>query len=248
VSLVRHWSLEGSPGAPLCVLASSLGTTHQLWDPQLDAFAPRLQLIRFDHPGHGDSPVPEQPFEIGDLGVTVLEMLDRVGVERASFCGISLGGCLGMWLAAHAPERIERLVLACTSPRFGTRDSWLERAEVVRSRGVEAIAESVLDRWVAPGLPAREEVRELLLSTPAEGYARCCEALADFDARPYLERIAAPTLVLHGADDPSVSREDVDLLTGLIPDSRLVELAGARHLANVERPDAFAAAVLDFLA
>jgi 3-oxoadipate enol-lactonase len=234
------------PGTPVAVFSSSLGTPHELWDVNLEALAPRLQLIRYDHPGHGSSPVPP-PIGIGDLGMAVLQMLDRLELERVSFCGLSLGGCVGMWIAAHFPQRIDRLVLACTSPRFGTRESWLERAQTVRERGLEAIADSVVERWLEPGSPYRDEVRRLLLATPPEGYARCCEALADFDARDWLGQIEAPTLVLHGADDPSVSRGEIALLTERIPDSRLVEIPGARHLANVDRPEAFAAAVLGFL-
>jgi 3-oxoadipate enol-lactonase len=246
--LLPRFSLEGMPGAPVTVLSSSLGTTSDLWELGLDALAPRLQLVRYDHPGHGASPVPDGPFGIPELGAGVVELLDHLGLERVSFCGISLGGCVGMWLAANAPERVERLVLACTSPRFGSRESWLERARVVREGGLEAIADATIERWVAPESPWRDELRAMLLSISPEGYARCCEALADFDAREWLERIEAPTLVIHGADDPSVSADDVALLTGRIPDSRLVELAGARHIANVDRPEAFTGAVLDFLA
>jgi 3-oxoadipate enol-lactonase len=246
--LVPQFSLEGMPDAPIVVLSSSLGTTHELWDPNVEALAPRLQLIRYDHPGHGASPVPAEPIGIPDMAVAVLQMLDLVGVDRISFCGISLGGCVGMWLAAHHPERVDRLVLACTSPRFGTRESWLERAQAVRDGGMEAIAESVVERWVRPDNPARDELRAMLLATPAEGYARCCEALAEFDARDYLGGIEAPTLVVHGTDDPSVSRDDVALLTERIPHSVLVEIPDARHLANVDRPEAFAAAVLGSLA
>jgi pimeloyl-ACP methyl ester carboxylesterase len=151
-----------------------------------------------------------------------------------------------MWLGAHAPERIERLVLACTAPRF-PRATYLERAELVRAQGLEPIADAVVERWVEPGNPHRAWLRELLLATPPGGYARCCEAIAEFDARDFLAEIRAPTLVLHGADDPAVTRADLDLLTDRIPDARLVVLDGARHLANVDRPDAFAAAVLEFL-
>lgn len=245
---MTQYYLEGTPGTPVVVLSSSLGTPHELWDPQLEAFVPRLQLIRYDHPGHGGSPVPTEPITVADLGVAVLQLLDGIGVERVSFCGLSFGGCVGQWLAAHAPQRIERLVLACTSPRFLTREAWLERAQTVREHGLEAIADAVIDRWLSPGNPRREWARELLLSTSPEGYARCCEALADFDARDYLAQIEAPTLVIHGADDPSVSAGEIAVLTERIPDSRLVELPGARHLANVDRPEAFADAVLGFLA
>ena len=180
-SLASTFYLEGMPDAPICVFSSSLGTTHALWDAQLEAFVPRLQLIRYDHPGHGDSPVPTHPITVQDLGLSVVATLDRLGLERTSFCGISLGGCVGMWLAAHVPRRIEKLVLACTSPRFPP-EVYVERAAAVRANGIEPIADSVVERWVRPDHPRREELREQLLSTSPEGYARCCEALAEFDA------------------------------------------------------------------
>lgn len=243
---MTQFSLEGMPDTPVVVLSSSLGTTSELWEPQLAALTPRLQLIRYDHPGHGTAPVPDGPVEIADMGAGLLRMLDQLGLERVSFCGISLGGCVGMWLAANAPQRIERLVLACTSPRFPA-ETYRDRAAAVREHGLEPIADAVVERWVAPDSPRRAWLRGLLLSTPPEGYARCCEALADFDARADLGRIEAPTLVLHGTEDPAVSREDVALLTERIPDSRLVELP-ARHLANADDPDGFSAAVLEFLA
>jgi 3-oxoadipate enol-lactonase len=246
-SLASTFYLEGMPDAPICVFSSSLGTTHELWDAQLEAFTPRLQLVRYDHPGHGGSPVPTRPIGIQDLGLSVIATLDRLGLERASFCGISLGGCVGMWLAAHAPRRVERLVLACTSPRFPA-EVYAERAAAVREHGIEPIADAVVGRWVRADHPRRAELREQLLSTAPEGYARCCEALAEFDARPFLDRIAAPTLVIHGGADPAVSCDDVALLTERIPDSRLVVLEDAKHLANVDDPDGFATAVLEFLA
>jgi 3-oxoadipate enol-lactonase len=245
---VTQFSLEGAPDTPVVVLSGALGTTHELWDLQLAAFSPRLQLIRYDHPGHGGSPVPPEPLTIARLGEAVLATLDRLGLERASFCGLSLGGCVGQWLAANHPRRIDRLVLACTSPRFFTRETWLERAETVRAQGLEAIADGAIDRWLSPGNPHRGGLRAMLLSTDREGYARCCEALADFDARNDLARIEAPTLVIHATDDPSVSLDEVALLTERIRDSRLAELPGARHLGNVDRPREFADSVLGFLA
>jgi 3-oxoadipate enol-lactonase len=244
---ITQFSFEGMPDTPMVVLSSSLGTTADLWAPQLAAFVPRLQLLRYDHPGHGVSPVPQEPIGIPDLALGVVEMLDRLELERASFCGISLGGCVGMWLAAHAPQRVDKLVLACTSAHFPP-EVYLERAELVRAQGMEPIADQVLDRWVRPDNPHRAELRAMLVSTPPEGYARCCEALADFDARGYLDRIEAPTLVVHGTDDPTVSADDVALLTERIADSRLVEIPEARHLANADDPERFSIAALGFLA
>ena len=231
------------------VLCGSLGSTAAMWEPQLPALAAAgYDSFRVDHPGHGREPAPAGLVTVADLAARVLRLLDERGLERASFCGLSLGGCVGMRLAAYAPERVERRVVACASPRFGTRESWLDRAATVREQGLEAIADAVLARWFTRGFSDTERYRAMLLSTSREGYARCCEALAEFDARPWLDRIEAPTLVVHGAADPAVGEADLDLLIRGIGDSRLVVLDDAAHLANVEQAEAFSAAVLEFLA
>jgi 3-oxoadipate enol-lactonase len=180
----------------------------------------------------------------------VVGLLDELGIARASFCGLSLGGAIGQWLAATEPSRIDRLVLACTTARFGEPERWLERARRVRADGLDSIADSIVDRWFTPEMSERDvtRFREMLLATPAEGYAAACEALSRWDFRERVGEIEAPTLVIVGADDPVTAPSDVELLVGGIPAARLVVLDGTAHLANVERPDAFAAAVSEHLA
>lgn len=242
-----HHEVDGA-GPPL-LLSGSLGSSLAMWEPQLPALVARFRVIRHDHPGHGGSPVPDAPIAIDDLGRAALALLDEFGIERASVCGLSLGGVLAQWLGANAPDRVERLVLACTSPRFGSRESWLQRAETVRREGLGAIADPLLERWFTPAFPeaAKEPMRAMLLATPPEGYARCCELLADCDLRGDLRRISAPTLVLTGADDPSVPPGHDELLADRIVHARLIPIAGAAHLANVEQADAFTAALLEHL-
>ncbi len=205
----------------------------------------RVRVLRYDHPGHGSSPLPAEPPTMADLARAVVELLDREGVERASFCGLSLGGCVGQQLALDAPERLDRLALCCTSPRFGTAEIWQERAELVRREGVEALADAVLGRWFTDEFADVERYRAMLLATPREGYARCCEAIRDFDARPRLGEIRVPTLVLAGADDPGVAPGAPELLAGGIPGARLVTIPRTRHLAPIERPAEVAAALLE---
>lgn len=241
-----HHRFDGDPGAPVVVLAGSLGSTLAMWEPQLPALAQRFLVLRYDHPGHGGSPVPDAGVTIDDLGEAVVALLDELGLERVSFCGLSLGGMVGMWLASTAPERVDQLALCCTAPRFGPARRWQERADAVRARGMEAVAEAVLERWFTPGLRAPARYREMLLATPAEGYARCCEAIRDADLRPHLSAIEASTLVVVGARDPAVSEDDTRLLAG-IRGARVVALEAA-HLANVEQPSAFADALLEHLA
>ncbi len=244
--------LHGPEGAPVVVLSNSLGTTQELWERQLPALAEHFRILTYDHPGHGSSPLPELPCTVESLAHGLLALLDELGVERVSLCGVSLGGMVGMALALAAPERVERLVLTCTSAYLGPPEGWTERARIVRTEGMEAIADGVVGRWFTPAL-AREEpetvarFRAMLTATPPEGYARCCEAVGSWDARERISAIAAPVLVIAGEDDPATPVEHAELIASRVAGSRLVVLEGAAHLANVERADAFTAAVLEHL-
>jgi 3-oxoadipate enol-lactonase len=231
-----HRVVEGD-GPPL-VLSSSLGTTHRMWDPNAGALAQRFRVVRYDHPGHGES--PPGPRTIAGLAREVLALADELELDRFAFCGLSLGGMVGMWLGASAPERLERLVLCCTAPRLPPAQQWLDRAASVRAHGVESIADSVVSRWFTPRFPDVAPWRELLASTPAEGYARCCEAIAAMDLRDELRRIKVPTTVIFGRDDPVTGDEPKRLLAEV---GDVVELDAA-HLANVEAAEAFNQAVL----
>jgi 3-oxoadipate enol-lactonase len=234
------------------VLSSSLGTTSALWDGQMPALERHLRVVRYEHRGHGDSDVPPGPYTVEELAGDVIELLDRLELERVSFCGLSLGGMVGMSLALQAPERVDRLVLCCTSAYLGPPETWFERARLVRAEGVAAVADAVLGRWFTetfhaeqPQLVAR--FRHMLVSTPREGYAACCEAVGQWDARDLLHAVSAPTLVIAGAEDPATPPEHGQLTADRIPEARLVVVAEAAHLANVEQPDAFNEALLDHL-
>jgi 3-oxoadipate enol-lactonase len=244
--------LHGPDGADVLVLSNSLGTTQELWSRQLPTLAGRFRVLTYDHPGHGASELPAQPCTVEALACGLFGLLDELELERVSLCGVSLGGMVGMALALEAPERVERLVLACTSAYLAPPDGWLERARIVRSEGMEAIADTVAGRWFTPAL-AREEprtvarFRAMLAATPQEGYARCCEAVAAWDGRERIAAIAAPVLVVAGADDPATPVEHADLVASRIPGARLRVLERAAHLANVERDEAFTSAVLEHL-
>jgi 3-oxoadipate enol-lactonase len=244
--------LHGRGGAPPLVLANSLGARQQLWTRQLPALAERFRVLTYDHPGHGASGLPDEPCTVEAFARGLLELLDALALERVSLCGTSLGGMVGMALALEAPERVERLVLSCTSAYVGPPDAWAERARSVRTDGMEAIAESVVVRWFTPELPRERpetvaRFRAMLVETPAEGYARCCEALAAWDARERISEISVPTLVIAGADDPATPVEHAELIVSRIPGARLLVLERAAHLANVERAEEYLDAVLDHL-
>src|SRR5205085_944703 len=177
------------------------------WEPQVPALGRTHRVVRYDMRGHGGSPVPPSPYTIADLGGDVVALLDRLGIERASLVGVSLGGMVSMWLAANRPERIDRLVLCSTAPYLGPPEAWAERAALVLDEGAEAVADAVVARWFSAEYAAAHPdvvgaVRADLAATPAEGYAACCGALEHMDLRADLARIAAPTLVIVGADDP----------------------------------------------
>ena len=227
------------------VLSGSIGSTTEMWEPQLSVLA-GFDVVAVDHPGHGVGPVHTGPTALADLGRNVLAALDERRIERANLCGLSLGGAVCMWVAANAPERVARLVLACTRASFGDPTGWDERAATVRARGMEAIVETVIDRWFTPAFTARERWRAMMASIDPEGYARCCEVLAGTDLREDVRRVEAPTLVLTGAADATISAEETELLVSRIPGARHVELPGA-HLPNIEHPDAFDDALVFFL-
>ena len=243
--------LDGPAGAPVLVLSNSLGTTLALWDPQMPALKEHFSVLRYDHPGHGlGSPQPVS--SVAELGRDVLEILDGHGIERVSFCGLSLGGAVGTWLAINAPERIDRLVLACSSSRFGTPENWRARIEAVRAGGVEAVADAVLAIWFTPAThrDSPELVRayrEMMVSAEREGYAGCCEALATWDPGDALAGIRAPTLVIAGSEDTATPPAHGEQLQQRIPGARMTVMAGAGHLANLEQPDAFTRLLLGHL-
>src|SRR3984885_6658167 len=223
-----------------------------MWQTQAAALGPHFCTLCYDIRGHGRSPVPPGPYSIDDLGSDLVALLDRLGIERPSLCGLSIGGMISMWVAAHAPERVNRLVLCSTSALLGPRESWLERAATVRARGVEAVADAVLERWFTPAFTQAhpeviERMRAELIPTPREGYAGCCEAIAAMDLTPELPSIRAPTLVISAAQDPATPPEHGRRIAELIPGARFELVDGAAHIANVEQADVVTALIDGFL-
>ncbi len=246
-------SLDGAAGAPVLVLGNSLGTTSELWQPQLAALGTRFRLLRYEHRGHGGSPAPPGPYKIADLGADVLALLDQFGIETACYCGVSLGGMVGMWLAANAPGRIEALALCCTSARLGPAQMWTDRAALVRSAGLASISHQVVGRWFTPAFRDRHPATVARFMTTLdeevapEGYAGCCEAIAAMDLRPLLPSVKAATLVIAGAEDPATPPWHGAVIAAAIPGARLRVIRGAAHLANVSQAAEVTAALLAHL-
>jgi 3-oxoadipate enol-lactonase len=236
------------------VLGNSLGTSRAVWDPQVPALAAHFRLLRYELPGHGGSPAPAGPYTIAQLGGAVRALMDVHGVDRAAYCGISLGGMVGMWLAATTPERISALGLICTSAYLPPASGWLARADLVREAGMASIRGPSIGRWFAPAFARREPGVAAAFGADLErtdpgGYAGCCAAIAAMDLRPHLADIIAPTIVIAGTDDsatPPAHGALIAIRAG--GNARLRVIRGAAHLANVAAPGEVAALLLGHLA
>ena len=244
--------VDGPRHAPALVLAGSLGTTFAMWDEQVAALCGRYRIVRFDARGHGGSGTPAGPYTIDELGGDLVGVLDALGIGSASLCGLSLGAMVVMWVAAHAPERVERLVLACGAPELGPAAPWHERARAVRRDGTASLFPALAARWFTPGFAARApatlaRVRAMLESCSDEGYAACCEAIAGTDLRDDVRSIRAETLVVAAASDPVVPPRAALALAEAVPGAALAVLPDASHLANLEQPTAFTAALAGHL-
>lgn len=241
-ALLPSYRADGPEGAPVLVLGPSLGTTHDVWAPQVPALVRTHRVIRYDLPGHvPDAPVPGAPVTVDDLADGVLALLDSLGVRRFAIGGVSLGGAIAATAAVRASDRVERLVLCCTSARFGDPEPWHERARQVRRAGLAPMVDTLIGRWFTGAYAADrpEPVREvvtMLHGVQPEGYARCCEAIAAYDLRDRLSRITAPTLIVAGADDPSTPPDHARVLEEGIAGARLTVVPDAAHLANVQFP------------
>jgi 3-oxoadipate enol-lactonase/4-carboxymuconolactone decarboxylase len=236
---------DGPDDAPVVVLGPSLGTTMDLWEPQLPALTASWRVLRYDLPGHGGSGAMHGTVE--DFADAVAGLLDDLGLDRVGYGGVSLGGAVGTALALRHPDRITSLVLCCTSARFGEPGGWYERAARVRAGGLAPLADMLVGRWFTPGHTDTSGARAMLATVDPEGYAACCEALAIFDARDRLGDVRAPTLVIAGAQDVATPPAHAETLADGIHGAELVVVPGAGHLANLERPEPVTGAMLRHL-
>jgi 3-oxoadipate enol-lactonase len=246
-----HYRLDGPADAPVVMLANSLGTTLGMWDSQVPALARRFRVLRCDMRGHGASSVPGAPFDIERLARDAVALLDALELSRVHFCGLSLGGVVGMWLGARAPDRLHKLVLCNTAATFGPRSLWDARIKAGARGGMAAIAEAVLDRWFTAGFRQRdpaavERVRQMLLTTRPEAYIPACAAVRDADQRANVAEVRAPTLVIAGARDAATPPSEAHWLAARIGGARYVELSAA-HLSNIEDAPRFNESVLGFI-
>jgi 3-oxoadipate enol-lactonase len=243
--------VEGPKDAPALLLSNSLGTDLHMWDPQVPAFTKHFRLVRYDRRGHGRSGAPRGPYSMELLGKDVLAILDGLGIQKANWCGLSMGGMVGMWLGANAPERLERIVLSNTGPYYADKQSWTDRMALVMERGVDAIVEGTMQRWFTPEFRQNNpdmvaRLSEIMRTTPKDGYVGCCAAVRDMDHRDLLARIPVPTLIVCGRHDPATTVEMGEYMRERIPNSEMTILEAA-HVSNIEQPQAFTDAVVGFL-
>lgn len=246
-----YYRLDGPEDAPVVVLSSSLGEALEMWNPQIPTLSERFRVLRYDTRGHGRSSVPSGPYTIERLGRDVIDLLDALDIERAHFCGLSLGGMTGIWLGSHAAERLDRLVLCNTAAKLGTPEDWDARIRQVSEGGMNALIGATMERWFTPEFRERERaectaIQAMLNVTDPAGYAACCAAIRDMDQRADLVRIGVPTLVIAGRHDPVTPPDAMRALADEIPEAERVTLDAA-HLSNVEAADEFTRSLIGFL-
>lgn len=245
-----HVQIEGPQAAPALLLLHSLGTDGRVWEPQAAALADRFRVIRPDLRGHGLSAATPGPGSMAQFARDVLGVLDALGVGQAHVGGLSIGGMVAQQLAAMTPHRVASLVLCDTALAIPPPEFWRERAGIVRARGMAAIADAVVARWVTPaalGTAATEGLRTMLLRTDPEGYAAAAEAIAAADLSESTARLRLPALVLVGAEDLATPQAAAAALAAAIPGARLETIAGAAHIPTYEQDAAVTAAMYRFL-
>lgn len=248
-----RYDIQGD--GPWVVLAHSLATDLTMWDDNLAALAPHFRVLRFDMRGHGGSDAPEGPYDFVMLTADVLGLLDALGVERAHFCGISMGGMIAQHVALAAPARIDKLVLVSTTSGYpsGPRAMWAERIDGVRRNGIEPIVQPTLERWfTAPYREAHPEVMtrigKLIRATPPAGYIGSGQAIAALDLTGRLPALRCPTLVVAGTDDAGTPPTMGRTIAERIPGALFEAIPSSSHLCNIEQAPAFNRRLVDFLA
>jgi 3-oxoadipate enol-lactonase len=247
-----YYEWSGPEHAPALVFSNSLGTTHRMWDPQVNAFTKHFRMLRYDTRGHGQSSATPGPYTIEQLSWDVVRLLDFLQVDRVCFCGLSMGGMIGVFLGANAPNRFRKIALCNTAAKIGTSESWNARIDAVKKGGMRAVAGAVLERWLTPGYRAAHPtetagILRMLEEANPEGYVANCAAIRDMDQREALQNVKVPALVLAGTHDTSTPAAEGQFVAQHIPGASYVEV-NAAHLSNLEAQDEFNRHVADFLA
>ena len=243
--------VTGREGAPALMLSNSLGTNLHMWDDQADEFAKHFRLIRYDRRGHGKSGVPKGPYSMERFGRDVLCVLDALKIKKTHWCGLSMGGMVGQWLGANAPDRVEKLILSNTNFHYADKGPWNDRIKFVREKGLAALVDANMERWFTAPFRARApqaiaRMKEMFLATDPEGYIASSEAVRDMDFTASNPRITAPVLVIVGKQDPATPPAAGEAIAKQIKGAKLASLDAA-HISNMEQPKLYTELVLNFL-
>jgi 3-oxoadipate enol-lactonase len=243
--------VEGKDGAPALMLSNSLGTDLHMWDDQAAEFGKHFRLIRYDRRGHGKSAVPNGPYSFDRFGRDIIAILDALKIDKVNWCGLSMGGMDGQWLGANAANRVSKLVLANTNFYYADKGPWTDRIKFVRDKGLKELVGLNMERWFTKGFRDRApqaiaRMTAMFTATNPDGYIACVEAIRDMDFRASNPKVTTPTLVIVGAQDPATPPAAGEAIAKAIKGAKLVALDAA-HISNVEQPQAFTKAVLDFL-
>ena len=249
--LPLHVEVEGPANAPVLMLSNSLCTDLRMWDDQMPAFTKAFRVVRYDRRGHGQSGVPKGPYTVDDFGRDALAIMDGLGLKKVNWCGLSMGGMVGQWLGANAPDRVEKLILSNTHYYYPDKQPWHDRIKFAQDKGLAALAPMQMERWFTKGFREKNsqpiaKITEMFVATPLDGFIGCCEAVRDMDFRQSTPTIKAPTMVIVGSQDPATPPSAGEDIHKMIKGSKLVAIDAA-HLSNVEQPKAYTDAVLNFL-
>ena len=243
--------VEGSDSAPVLMLSNSLGTNLHMWDEQVPEWSKHFRVVRYDRRGHGLSGVPQGPYSMERFGRDVIAVLDALDIEKTNWCGLSMGGMVGQWLGANAPDRVEKLILSNTHFNYADKTPWNDRIKFVQEKGLAQLVDPNMERWFTAGFRAKSpdviaRMKALFMTTSPEGYVACCEAIRDMDFRDSNTRVTAPTLVIVGAQDPATPPAQGELIAQQIKGAKLVSLDAA-HISNMEHPKLYTETVLNVL-
>jgi 3-oxoadipate enol-lactonase len=243
--------IEGRDGAPVLMLSNSLGTDLHMWDDQMLELTKHFRVVRYDRRGHGKSGTTKGPYSFDLFGRDILAIIDKLNVKTMNWCGLSMGGMDGQWLGANARDRVSKLILANTNFYYSDKAPWADRIRFVREKGLGALVDPNMERWFTKDFRTRApkaiaRMKEMFLASNPEGYVACVEAIRDMDFRASNPGITTPTLVIVGKHDPATPPSAGEAIASQIKGAKLVSLDAA-HISNVEQPQAFTKAVLDFL-
>lgn len=246
-----HVEVEGPTDAPVLMVSNSLCTDLRMWDDQVPAFTQHFRLVRYDRRGHGRSGTPKGPYTVDDFGLDALAIMDDLKLGKVHWCGLSMGGMVGQWLGANAPERIEKLVMSNTHSYYADKEVWDTRMKLAQETGMAAAAVPAMGRWFTKDYIARKPekvalIQQMFAETSIEAYIACCTAIRNMDMRPTHAKIKAPTLVIVGLQDPATPPAAGEEIQQRIAGAKLATI-DASHISNMGQPEVYADLVLRFM-